>query len=176
MRRVNGFIASDGTFFETADQCEFYEANYALDYAVRAIGADPDKFRIVVNGCASQVRRYLDAKEAFEKAEYADGGAWAARAEPAAPSDLDRARHGEATRDATSVQQQPADSDQHVSDVGSGERAEAVSNERSEHGAGVRSALARSLRGSTSVAANQAPGFAVTRGVNSGSIVRDSEK
>jgi len=164
-RSVKGFLADDGTFFNNQDEVELYEALNGLRFASENVGADPNKLMIIVDAIGPQIRRYLDAKESYNKAERGTGSIeesgelaqeqfdklgtytkWADRAREAAPLTINTAEFLKPETGVTPVQQQPADEREHVPDVGSGERTEAVSDKCEEHGAGVRSAHARSVR------------------------------
>jgi hypothetical protein len=165
MRPAKGFLADDGTFFDTADQAELYDALAALTFHVTQAGADPKKALIIIDACAEHVRRYLDAKEAYNKAENAnvdelaknwhgtkqdyadrvypgrdwkpvDNGRWAQRATSPAPLDINHAEFFRAETDVAPVQQQSIDEPQHVPDVGSGVSTEAIQDEQPVHGIG----------------------------------------
>jgi hypothetical protein len=170
MRNVKGYLSDDGVFFDAEADAELYEALQALEFTVRNIGADPNKFMVVVEGCRKQLERYLNAKSKFEESE-ASGPDGPGGTKPASEHHTD---DGSAVADA-SVQQQPPDSAQHVPDLGGGIGAEAISNDIALNGAGGRSAHARSVRRAALMATASGAAIASARGSGSSAPVRQAE-
>ena len=170
MRSVRGFLADDGVFFDTAEDAELYEALHALEFSVKNIGADPEKFMIVLIGCEEQLRRYLDAKSRYEKAEAAYPREGVPNAEPA----VDHADDDGAEEHA-SVLEQPADEHEHVPDVRSGVGTEAVPDGSPVDGAGGGGAHARSVRRAAHMATTSTAALATARGGSGSTFVRQAE-
>lgn len=64
MKKVEGFLTSDGTFHETEAAAEFHEADGALQELSRVHGIDPERLLEAVWDLRNSIRRYLDAKDA----------------------------------------------------------------------------------------------------------------
>jgi hypothetical protein len=166
MRSVKGFLADDGTYFDTAESAELYEALHALEFSVRNIGADPAKFMIVIEGCQDQLRRYLNAKNEYEESEAKGPG----DTQPAVNNTNDSRAEGDA-----SVLEQPANEPEHVPDVRSGVGTEAVPDERKIDGAGGGSTHARSVRSAAYMATVSTAALATARGGSGDTFVRQAE-
>lgn len=195
MRNVKGFLSDDGVFFDVKEDAELYEALHALEASVRNIGADPEKFMIVVGGCSKQLRRYLDAKSAYEKAENAqfepsrkrgeaaqhsvegeessEGDNAEAGRPDAAPAD-DHADNAVAKVHAP-VLEQPADEPEYVPDVRSGIGTESVPDDGTLNGARGRGAHARNLRRAANMATTSHAALTASRTGDSPAPVREAE-
>jgi hypothetical protein len=160
MRNVKGFLSDDGMFFDAKEDAELYEATYALEAVVRTIGANPEKFMIVVNGCQRQLRRYLDAQVAYEENE---GRLWEDTAAPSAAHNTD----GREPEAAASVLEQPTDEPKPMPDVGSGVGSEAVSREEPVDGSRGRRTHARGVLGASYMATTSPTAIAVACGSSS---------
>lgn len=164
-RSVKGFLADDGTFFNNQDEVELYEALNGLRFATESVGADPNKLMIIVDAIGPQIRRYLDAKESYNKAERGTGSIeesgeltqeqfdklgtytkWADRAGETASLTINTAEFLKPETGVTPVQQQPTDEREHVPDVGGGLGAEKIPDNSQVDGSGVRITNARSVR------------------------------
>ncbi|SRR5258706_7744368 len=184
MRAVRGYLTDDGTYFDTKEEAALYDSLHALRFAATNVGVDPDKGLIFVDGCKDAIRRYIDAKEAYNEAEgrqdEVDGGRWADRAgtgtDTAAPLTINNAEFLRAEADPSSVQQQPVDEPQHVPDVGSSVSSEAIPDKCEEHGIGSRRAYARSVRSSSHMATASTAALATARGSRGEETVRSSKK
>src|SRR3990172_3845499 len=67
MRSVEGFLASDGTFFESSIDAELHEASRDLDKAAIETGVLKDKpyrLREAINQLLTNVERYVNASKA----------------------------------------------------------------------------------------------------------------
>jgi len=159
MRNVKGFLSDDGTFFDAEEDAELYEATHALEAIVSNIGANPEKFMIVVDGCRKQIRRYLDAKDKYEQSE---GRAWDEAASPAAHNADNRGPEGTAP-----VLEQPADGPEPVPDLGSGIGSEAVSADGKVDGIGGGRTHARGVLGASYMATTSSAAIALARGSGS---------
>lgn len=168
MKRVTGFLADDGVYFDAKEDAELYEALHALEFSVRNIGADPAKFMIVVEGCQEQLRRYLDAKVSYEKSE-------ATGPRPgAAPDSVDHTNDSR-TEAAAPVLEQSPDEHQHVPDVRSGVSTEAVRNDSPVDGTGGGSVDARSIRRAPHMATTSSAAIAAARPIDSNTFIRQAE-
>jgi hypothetical protein len=170
MKRVTGFLADDGTYFDAKADAELYEALHALEFSVRNIGADPVKFMIVVEGCQEQLRRYLDAKAGYEKSEATGPRPGAGTA----PDSVDHANDSR-TEAAAPVLEQSLDEHQHVPDVRSGISTEAVRDNGPVDGAGGGSVDARSVRRAPHMATTSSAAIAAARPIDSNTFVRQAE-
>ena len=171
MRQVKGFLSDDGVFFDAHADAELYEAMHDLELVVKNIGANPEKFLVVLDGCHKQVRRYLDAKEGF-KASEASGVASAAAGTASHPEhNADDA--GAETH--APVLEQPFNESKSVPDVGSGERTEAVPDYSEVDGIGGRSTHARGLRSTAHLATTSQAALSTSRGGSGGQAVRPPE-
>jgi hypothetical protein len=168
MRSVKGFLADDGTYFDTAESAELYEALHALEFSVTNIGADPAKFMIVIEGCQDQLRRYLDAKNKYEESEAT--GPRPGNAQPV----VNNTDNGRAEGDAPVLEQQ-VDKPEHVPDIRSGVGTEAVPDERKVDGAGGGGAHARSVRSAAYMATVSTAALATARGGSSNTFVQQAE-
>lgn len=62
MRAVSGFLADDGTYFDTYEDAELHDSIHALTFAAETNKINPTNLITAVDKCATEVRRYLDAK------------------------------------------------------------------------------------------------------------------
>lgn len=70
MRPVKGYLSDDGTYFDNAEDAELYDAMHGVKYAVETkCRANPRNVFIVLDTCADEIRRYLDAKANQAKAD-----------------------------------------------------------------------------------------------------------
>jgi len=176
-RPVKGFLADDGTFFDSQEDVDLYDALHALRFHVTQIGANPEKFLIVLDGCARQVKDYLDAKEAYNKAESRDNGT---NADPAngttisTPLGVDHTKFFRPEEDA-SIQQQSIDGTEHVPDMGSSISAETVPNDSKIDGVGSGVYTPRSVRRSAHMATTSQAAITRPRSGDGASPVREAE-
>lgn len=157
--QVTGFLAVDGTFFESQEAAELHEATYSLRTALLDDGIDGDRMLELVEKHWTLFRRYVDATaptnftdepKAFDASELTgDGEDYQNDAAPAVHV---------ATKFKLAI-----GSGEPMPDVGSGERAEEVQLERSVDGVGVRRDDARSVRGGQNLAAQVPHGVAGPR-------------
>ncbi len=180
MRAVRGYLTDDGTYFDTKVEAALYDSLHALRFAATNIGVNPDKGLIFVDGCRDVIRRYIDAKEAYETAEqehvYDAYQSGPLRTGTTAPLDIDFSILDGAKADSSSVQQQPSDEPQHVSNVGGGVGSEAIPDKCEEHGIGSRRAYARSVRSASHMATASTAALATARGSGVEEAVRSSKK
>jgi hypothetical protein len=171
MRSVSGFLADDGVFFDTKEDAELYEALHALEFSVKSIGADPAKFMIVIEGCQEQLRRYLDAKDSYEKSETIGPATFGV---PNTEPDLNNANDGGTEGDAR-ILEQPSDKCEYVPDVRGGVGAEDVPDRSPVDGARSGGAHARSVRSAAHLATTSAAALATARGSGGSTFVRQAE-
>lgn len=174
MRNVTGFLSDDGVFFDVQEDAELYEALHMLQLTVKNIGADPEKFMIVVDGCRKQLRRYLDAKSSYEESEKRGIGQASAEASGAAKATPNRANGGPSERHAP-VFEQPADEREHVPDVRSGVSAEVVRDNSTVDGTGSGGIDARGVRGAAHLATTSPAALATSRTVHGEPPFRQAE-
>jgi hypothetical protein len=163
MRNVKGFLSDDGVFFDAVEDAELYEATHALEAVVANIGANPEKFLVVVDGCRKQLERYLNAKSKYEASEARSWSTDATR--PGAPASpvVDNADDCRA-EDHAPVLEQQADELEHVPDVGSSVRTEAVPDDSPINGPRGGGAHARSVRRAAHMATASPAAISVARG------------
>jgi hypothetical protein len=116
MKQAKGFLANDGTFFNTKEACALYETECDLREASIVAGFNPDALLTALHKAWEPIGRYIDARRAVNKI-----GVGA--------SDTERAEG-----DTHSVQQQPSSVGQPVSDVGRGKFKEKVREQRKGDG------------------------------------------
>lgn len=59
-KKVNGFLAYDGTFFERQPECKRYEAMRSLQTLCESHSINYENFLSVINSWHKQIREYLD--------------------------------------------------------------------------------------------------------------------
>ena len=73
VKKVTGFLASDGRFFDDGEQCEAYDAQEGLKEALAQLGIkDPQTAFVLIQRCREQILRYLTAISNLPTAEQAD--------------------------------------------------------------------------------------------------------
>jgi len=175
---VSGFLANDGNFFISEAEADLHNAEMQIQEWCESHKVDPDKVVQIIEALADPIKDYLRAKEAQEAnivGEKSPEGGWymdrlakAAQTretfrhdhtepEPAVEEDqADEDGLGEAI---DAILEQQIDGHEPVPDVGSGTQPEGVQHEREGNGSRSGFGHARSLRGSTSVAALRAAGI-----------------
>jgi hypothetical protein len=173
MKKVSGYLADDGTFFDAEADVELYEALHALEFSVKNIGADPAKFMIVVEGCQDQLMRYLNAQSKFKRSEAlgpVPRATGSSNPQPAVDHTNDRSAEGHAP-----VLEQSADEPEHVPDIRGSIGAEAVPDGRTIDGTGSGSTDARSVRGAAYMATVSSAAITAARRGSSDPFVRQAE-
>lgn len=177
MRNVKGFLSDDGVFFDAEADAELYEAMHALEATVRNIGADPNKFLIVVEGCRKQLERYLNAKSSFEKSErssVAKAGDDRRSGEQATPFVEHNADDGSAEA-YTPVLEQPINESEHVPNMGCSVSTEAIPDDSALNGSRGRRFATRSVRSAPYMATASRAALATACGSDSPETVRQTE-
>lgn len=127
MKRVTGWLTNDDMFFETEAGAELHEATLDLDAALSILQVDAHKVHFIIQHCASQIERFLNAsRKANESSLYRLQDTDAA---------INTASDEETTGDANSIFDESAHSSEPVSDVGSSSQSENVRDDRQGDGA-----------------------------------------
>jgi len=143
MRKAEGFITNDGTFFERQEEAELHEAETKLrvKLSVDFPNLSQGKFFIILDDAIEVIGEYIDAYKAHDTAKRAETkdeiGDKVDDSEP--PEAHDSLGHVSSTEeDLTSLLKLPTRGHGNVSDVGSSPRAEEVPHRRKKHGPGMR--------------------------------------
>ena len=140
MRKAEGFITADGTFFEREKDAALHEAETRLRNRLSAEYPQLSQesfFGILVN-VAGETGDYINALYAANSTERAEtedeiGGSAGNGSQAEVDDGLGHVASTE--EDLTSLLQLPTRGLEHVSDMGSGPRSAKVSNRRKKHGA-----------------------------------------
>lgn len=193
MKPTEGFLAEDGTFFESSIDCELYEATNALDAQLVKMGIDPDAFKTALGGSYAEANRWVNAviakgvpdsskPQVKEKVRDRDwkpipGAGTAEPDDPGPdydiPDDLGPSEHADAEDVAEAVFEQPLSFSEPMSPMGSGLSAEAISYLGKELGIRVRGSDAPSLRSRPDLAVMEG---AETKGPRDGERAEDIRK
>jgi len=154
VKKVTGFLAADGKFFDDGDQCEAYDAQEGLKEALAALGIkEPQTAFVLIQRCRDQILRYLtaignlptaeqDEEQADEFAEVAD--------DVLADSIEDDDNFGEedegASEEAQSIQPLPPGVRKPMSDLGSYIQPTPIRHQRKVNGPRGRQPNARDIR------------------------------
>lgn len=66
LKKVQGFVTSDNSFFEDEVDAELHEATADLDHVVEELQYSPTQFREIIDETMHYVRRYIDARSKVE--------------------------------------------------------------------------------------------------------------
>jgi len=65
-KQVNGFLAEDGTFFESEPECKRYEYSKFLETLCESHELNYENFMATINAWHQQIKGYFDADEACQ--------------------------------------------------------------------------------------------------------------
>jgi hypothetical protein len=141
MKKAEGFITEDGTFFEREEEAELHEAEMRLrtKLGVEYPDLSQGKFFEIVTQLIGDVGAYINAYQTANKRDPAESevGEEVRVSEPAKADD--GLGHVSSTeKDLASLLKLPARGSEHVPDVGSGSWPEEVPDRRKKHGPRVR--------------------------------------
>jgi hypothetical protein len=66
-KSVKGFLAEDGTFFDTKPECQRYEHSKHISILCESHGINYDNFLATLNAWHKQIRGYYDANDACKE-------------------------------------------------------------------------------------------------------------
>lgn len=142
VKKAQGYLARDGSFFESRTEADVYETGKALYEAIVAKGIKPKPIvDLIEAGVRYEVKAFIQALEAHTEAGIARATAISRRRtndHTAGQSDTVEANSpddGSGEEAPAPVQQQQSRRRKHVSNVGSRKRTEEVSNGGKKHGA-----------------------------------------
>lgn len=133
MRRAQGFLTDDATFFDTAEDAEEYEARQALSKWLADNDIDVEKFFDILNNCPLLIRRYVHARDAQPAQDNLISPDSIAQTEASPPS-LSRADDPGPEEEPSTLLVQPPRSDELVPDMGSSVEPEKVLNKCKVYG------------------------------------------
>jgi hypothetical protein len=166
VKKVTGFLAADGRFFDDGVQCEAYDAQEGLKEALAALGIkEPQTAFVLIQRCREQIFRYLTAishlpEEEIEETEDQDndegelGGTETGVDEIAFEDDDNIGEEDERESEETqSIQPLPPGVRKPMSDLGSYIQPTPIRHQRKVNGPRGRQPNARDLRNDEDLAA-----------------------
>lgn len=148
-RQVEGYITTDGTFFEDRIEAEVHEATLVLSGLMLGEGLNDHSLKFLLKFIGD----YHGEVEAYIKAIRIQQAVETERAGDLPEDEGDTADDEGGSQDAESVQQQPAVSGGHLPDLGRSVSPEEIQNRRKKHGSRSRNSHARRVRGRKDLAA-----------------------
>jgi hypothetical protein len=162
VKKVTGFLAADGRFFDDGVQCEAYDAGEGLKEALATLGIkDPQTAFVLIQRCREQILRYLtaiaDLPTAEQDAEEEAGNEYVgAEFDTNTDEDDDNLGEedvGESEEEAQTIQPLPPGVRKPVSDLGSYIQPTPIRHQRSVNGPRGRKPNARDIRNDEDLAA-----------------------
>lgn len=174
MKAASGYLASDGTFFESAAEAEYYEARIVLEGLLITDMNSPELFIEILEKNHEEIERFIKAAnakrglerewEAYER-EKAESFGYTKHEDDSADDEA-----GEKATDPP--QHEPIASRQYVPDMGRSISAKEIREQREEHGTRMRKADARRVRRRKDMATGAHSGAEKARRGNSASDTR----
>lgn len=170
VKKVTGFLASDGRFFDDGVQCEAYDAQEGLKEALASLGIkDPQTAFVLIQRCRDQILRYLTAISNLPETQEDDSDKPATRRKPyieegdtfgdiAIDTDEDNDNLGEEDlgepeEEAQTIQPLPPGVREPMSDLGSYIQPTPIRHQRPVNGPRGRKPDARNIRDDEDLAA-----------------------
>jgi hypothetical protein len=141
MRKAEGFITGDGTFFESKSEAELHEAEVKLRHrlSVEFPQVSQEKFLEVMTVLIDEMGEYINAYQVANKRDPAESEVGGEIDDGIQATANDSLGHVSSTEEDLAVLLKlPARGLEHVPDVGSSARTKKVPNGRKKHGPGVR--------------------------------------